>query len=143
MKTQEFKIEVPKGFEIDKENSTFEKIVFKEVNSAMDRIYKYHNTTEKEFDELYKNIPNHVKAYEKECMVVAYYNKDWKPDFNNSSEKKWYPWFYIEDFRLDFCGSYVTASVVPARLLFKNENDLKEAVELHKDVFKESRRHEL
>lgn len=32
MKTKEIKIEAPKGYEIDKENSTFEKIVFKKVN---------------------------------------------------------------------------------------------------------------
>lgn len=30
---KEFKIEVPNGYEIDKEKSTFEKIVFKEVNN--------------------------------------------------------------------------------------------------------------
>ena len=29
--TKEFKIEIPKGYEVDKENSTFEKIVFKKV----------------------------------------------------------------------------------------------------------------
>ena len=29
-----FKIEIPKGYEIDKENSTFENIVFKEVNKS-------------------------------------------------------------------------------------------------------------
>ena len=29
----ELKIEVPKGYEIDKEKSTFEKIVFKEIDN--------------------------------------------------------------------------------------------------------------
>lgn len=32
-----FKVEVPKGYEIDKENSTFEKIVFKKVNELPKR----------------------------------------------------------------------------------------------------------
>ena len=31
METKELKIEVPEGFEIDREKSTFEKIVFKKV----------------------------------------------------------------------------------------------------------------
>lgn len=31
METKEFKIEVPKGYEIDRTNSTFEKIVFKPI----------------------------------------------------------------------------------------------------------------
>ncbi len=29
METKELKIQIPEGYEIDKENSTFEKIVFK------------------------------------------------------------------------------------------------------------------
>lgn len=31
METKELKIEIPKGYEIDKENSTFERIVFKPI----------------------------------------------------------------------------------------------------------------
>ena len=34
METKEMKIEVPQGYEIDKEKSTFEKIVFKKVVNA-------------------------------------------------------------------------------------------------------------
>ena len=32
METKEIKIEVPQGYEIDRQKSTFEKIVFKKVN---------------------------------------------------------------------------------------------------------------
>ena len=35
METKEVKIEVPKGYEIDKENSTFERIKFKPIKKAM------------------------------------------------------------------------------------------------------------
>ena len=35
METKEVKIEVPKGYEIDKENSTFEHIKFKPIKKAM------------------------------------------------------------------------------------------------------------
>lgn len=34
METKEVKIEVPQGYEIDKEKSTFEKIVFKKINNT-------------------------------------------------------------------------------------------------------------
>ena len=33
METKELKIQIPEGYEIDKENSTFEKIVFKEIDT--------------------------------------------------------------------------------------------------------------
>ena len=35
MKNKEFKIEVPDGYEVDKENSTFEKIIFKKVEKEL------------------------------------------------------------------------------------------------------------
>lgn len=35
MKTKEFKIQMPEGYEIDKENSTFEKIVFKKIEKEL------------------------------------------------------------------------------------------------------------
>lgn len=35
METKEFKIQVPEGYEIDKENSTFERIKFKPIKKAM------------------------------------------------------------------------------------------------------------
>lgn len=136
---KEFKIEVPKGFEIDKEKSTFERIVFKEASSPMNKIFKYHNTTEEQFNELYKNIPKHVKAFEKECMIVNFYNKDWIPDFNNKNQRKYFAYFYLDVFRLCSVSIFISASAVPARLLWKNEQDLKEAVEIYKDEFKESR----
>ena len=134
MKT--LKIEVPNGYEIDTEKSTFKNIVFKEISNPMDEVYKYHNTTEEEFNKLYENLPKHVKAFEKECMVVAFYNKGWTPDFDNQNQYKYFPWFYMDNFSLshvDYCGSL---SNVPRRLLFKNEKDCREAVEKYFEVFK-------
>lgn len=139
MKTKTLKIEVPKGFEIDTENSTFENIVFKESSNNFLKILAYHDTTQKEFDEKYKNIPFHVKAYEKEAMLAAFYNKGWTPNFKDTNEKKHYAWFYMDEFRLYCVTCRSDYSVVPARLLWKNENDLKEAIELYPDVFKDSR----
>ena len=136
---KELKIEVPKGFEVDKEKSTFERIMFKEVSSPMEKVFQYHNTTEEQFNELYKNIPKHLKAIEKECMLASFYNKGWIPDFNNKNQRKYFAYFYLDVFRLDDCSYCYSSSCVPARLLWKNEQDLREAVEIYKDVFKESR----
>ena len=107
--------------------------------SPMQKVYEYHNTTEEKFNELYKDIPKHLKAIEKEFMIVAFYNKEWKPNFKDSNERKHYVWFYIDDFRLGHCSCYDSSSTVPARALFKNEADLREAVEVYFEEFKESR----
>nr|DAU65294.1 MAG TPA: hypothetical protein [Caudoviricetes sp.] len=40
MENKELKIEVPQGYEIDKENSTFEKIVFKKVEKELPKSWE-------------------------------------------------------------------------------------------------------
>ena len=40
METKEMKIQVPEGYEIDKENSTFEKIVFKKVENELPKSWE-------------------------------------------------------------------------------------------------------
>lgn len=39
-------------------------------------------------------------------IVIRSLNEGWKPDWNNSSERKWYPWFYMDSPGFRFHGSY-------------------------------------
>lgn len=110
----------------------------KKVNS-LDAIFKYHNTTQEEFDKLYEKIPAHVKAYEMECMLVAFYNKGWVANFNND-ERKHYPYFYLgENFRLCGVSFRGSSSDVSSRLCWKKEEDFREAFKLYPEIFKQSR----
>lgn len=111
----------------------------KQQNPMLD-VYRFHNTTEEEFDKLYENIPDHVKAFEQECMITNYYNKGEKPNWEDSSQKKHYAWFYLDDFRFDFSFYYSTFSGCSARLCFLREDDLKEAVVKFLDIYKRSRK---
>lgn len=110
-----------------------------EQQDPMKEVYRYHNTTKEQFDKQYENIPFHLKAYQKEVMVVEFYNKGWEPDWSDKNENKYYPYFYMNEFRLHDWDCYDSDSGVPARLVFKNKEDLKEAVEKFKEIFKESR----
>ena len=110
METKEFKIQVPEGYKIDKENSTFEKIVFKKVDdlpksweelefidgffvSSLSDIAKIGNNTTN--DENNKNVfPTKEEA--EACVALAQlcqlrdrYNDGWKPDWENGMEIKW------------------------------------------------------
>ena len=111
MKTREFKIQVPKGYVIDKEKSTFEKIVFKKVEKELpkswddleiisgfyvDSLSRVIKTSGEIYtEENYKNtFPTKKEA--KACLALSQlcqlrdrYNDGWKPDWDNGKEYKY------------------------------------------------------
>jgi len=107
--------------------------------NPMLEVYKYHNLTEEQFEEMYKNVPNHIKAYAKEVLIVGFYNKGWMPNWSNRDETKYYPWFYLDNFRLNCVGYVSSDSSCSARLCFKNKSDAEDAVKRFFNVYKESR----
>ena len=64
METKELKIIIPIGYEIDKEKSTFEKIVFKKINTKP--------RSWKEYLEQYKNAPCYELGFD---VSGGYWNK--------------------------------------------------------------------
>ena len=110
METKEFKIQVPKGYEIDKEKSTFEKIVFKKVDKGLPKTweevgvikgwYTYAGGSINYFSEgistkcADRNIfPTKEEAeaslaLAQLCQLRDIYNDGWKPDWKDDREKK-------------------------------------------------------
>lgn len=136
METKEMKIQVPEGYEIDRENSTFEKIVFKKVDdlpksweelefidgffvSSLSDIAKIGNNTTN--DKNNKNVfPTKEEA--EACLALAQlcqlrdrYNDGWKPDWEHEVEVK-FIFFYSRD-RIIKSTCYMSNSV----LAFKTE----------------------
>lgn len=93
MKTKEFKIQVPEGYEIDKENSTFECIKFKKKSiSFVDIIDKYGKKRNYPIKVLAtSNTHMHkILAINSLILVAKYLNEGWVPNFNNSKEPKYF-----------------------------------------------------
>ena len=84
----EFKIQVPEGMEIDKENSTFECIKFKSKDLTYQEISKkfqpYNSSVCTNTDHLSKLI-----TFRKLLEVANYLNGDWKPDWTNDTQYKY------------------------------------------------------
>lgn len=82
MKTKEFKIQVPEGYEIDKENSTFKYIKFRPIKKNITNI-TYEDICEKLFEtevyfiESHGDIVGTTNAIGQDCL-----------DKNNASNKK-------------------------------------------------------
>jgi len=108
--------------------------------NPMDEVYTYHNTTEGAFEELYKNVSEFAKFQEVERMIVNFYNKGVKCDWDNTNQRKYYPYFYLgKNFAYDDCINYHAFSGVSTRLCFLRAEDLKEAVVKFKEQYKNSR----
>ena len=112
METKEFKIQVPEGYEIDREKSTFEKIVFKKVENELPKnwcdlkfIKGFFVNGESEIKEINETrdkilaiegnrnvFPNREEA--EACLALAQlcqlrdrYNDGWKPDWTDFTMK--------------------------------------------------------
>lgn len=98
----EIKIQVPEGMEIDRENSTFECIKFKPKELTYQEIAKkfqpYTFSVSTNGDHFLKLI-----TFRKLLEVADYLNGDWKPDWNDDSQIKYFIYninqkFYIEGY---------------------------------------------
>ena len=85
----EIRIQVPEGMEIDKENSTFECIKFKPKEITYQEITKkfqpYNSSVSANAKHLLKLI-----TFRKLLEVADYLNSDWKPDWNDENQYKYY-----------------------------------------------------
>lgn len=151
---KEIKIETPKGYEIDKENSTFEHIVFKEVKKQLtyediakklflnDKIVFYINPNGKVkqiFGSTATDIdPNNavskeqlesILALNKLCNVAKYLNDDWLPCFISGGNSK----HSIEvggDGKLRTCKSDGGTAVLKSLVYFKSNELAQQAIEI-------------
>ena len=84
----EIRIQVPEGMEIDRENSTFECIKFKPKKlTYIDVSKKFPKNSS-----VLTNADHFLKlvTFRKLLEVADYLNGDWKPDWNNYNQCKYY-----------------------------------------------------
>ena len=109
METKEFKIQAPEGYEIDKEKSTFEKIVFKKVENELPKSWEdlyevggwfvdfqskvVTSGSMRTADSVKNRFPTKEEA--EACLALAQlcqlrdrYNEGWKPDWEYEEEVK-------------------------------------------------------
>lgn len=160
--TKELKIEIPKGYEIDKENSTFEKIVFKKVEEKLTygkivnelftgKRYYYTNDygTIKESADPQKvndfcdtdpnNAPTErqlkiLLAINKLMNVAHYLNDGWKPNWNDGGQEKFYIYYNSAVKTLNVSANFYYNSGV---VYFKSKEIAKQAIQiLGEDIVK-------
>ena len=125
------KIQVPEGYEIDRENSTFENIVFKKVEKELPKSWKdlyevkgwfvdfqskvVTSGSMRTADSVKNRFPTKEEA--EACLALAQlcqlrdrYNEGWKPDWEENINEKYSIYFHNEKIYSDY--SYNTRHVL-------------------------------
>lgn len=142
METKEFKIQVPEGYEIDKENSTFERIKFKPIKKAMTyddvarELFKDKNRYITTFSCLKggKDVtctsPRQAEkliAINKLMNVAKYLNEDWKPNWDEVDERKYFIYTCLIDSYIGVKSATIHMSDI---VYFKSEELARQAIKI-------------
>lgn len=121
-------IDCPKGYSIDVEHSDLSKgiIKFKKDNITLNDIYESQGK-----DTFITNVVNNnthtynkISAIAKLMDIANYYNKGWKPDWNDGEERKYY--IYVEsnnEYTITYCNLCKYNAIY-----FKNQEDAKAVI---------------
>ncbi len=135
METKSIKIEVPNGYEIDKENSSFENIIFKEVKkeitervrSIADAIKELGEEDEAVMQlrllESVKGLSSKIISEQKIVVFAKAINEGWIPDWNNGEFDKWFLWYYLNEVpRVGYSYDWSSGSCTSSRLCYKTKS---------------------
>ena len=122
----EFKIQIPEGMEIDRENSTFECIKFKPKKLTYQEIAKkfqpYNYSVSTNAGHLSKLL-----TFRKLLEVADYLNGDWKPDWNDVNQLKHFISYNHRDKTLDIFSRHYLDS---GRIYFSSRENAEKAIEI-------------
>lgn len=125
IKNNQLTIDIPKGMEIDLENSDLAKgiVKFKKKDITYDDILQSYAT---DFGGI--RVPNHcidkILAISQLMNIAKYYNRDWKPDWNNSDKPKYYIRYNTGTYAVDCNYTYNYGNI-----FFKNKKDAQAVIE--------------
>lgn len=140
-------IEIPEGYEIDSFDKSKGEIRFKaKPKNVMEQIKTVadvlaaHGLSEEEFDEQCEGLSEDEKAYRIIKLLAEALNEGWTPDWSNTDQYKYSPWFYMggsAGFRCYVCYSWRTGSGVGSRLCYKSSELAEYAGKNFTEVYKQ------
>lgn len=125
---KELKIEVPQGYEVDKEKSTFEKIIFKKIKVELPKTWEefceqtpiknleffinpFSGINGRSYQSRQRNADRNLLSTKEDAEAYLaliqlhrlrdIYRQDWKPDWSNEYQKKHVIEYRINTFKID------------------------------------------
>lgn len=120
---------------------TFKPLDWHDIKTFEDAC-KVIGTTEQEFNEKFKatGLGIDTIAYEKLKIIVATINRGWMPDWTNSNQCKYYPYFTLSSgsgFSGRGCVFSYSSSHVGSRLCFESREKCLYAANQFTDIYKD------
>lgn len=92
-----------------------------------------------EFNELTEEMRDYFKAVYQAVVITKALVGDWKADWNDRSQRKWVPWFYMSSggfvFRATYCDNSSALAGNASRLFFPTSEMAQYAGEQFLDVY--------
>ena len=107
----------------------------------LEKVFNFNKTTEEQFNKKWEGFEEHEKYGTLERLIVNFYNKGEKPNWEDTNQYKYYPYFIMDkvDFRYFSYDHYFIYSNGSSRLAYLSKKDMLVAVELYLDIYKKSR----
>ena len=122
IKNNQLTIEIPEGMEIDTENSSLAEgiIKFKPKYITYSKIVNSFNSITNTNVYIHSSDTKALKALAQLMNIAKYYNGDWKPNWCNSDEYKYYIIYKSNDntYAIDYSWNYIRNSIY-----FRNKKD--------------------
>jgi hypothetical protein len=121
---------------------TFQKDVMERVKTFGD-VLKELDIHTGHFENSLIGLSDDEQAYRKAKLIVQALNEGWTPDWTDSSQGKYYPWFNMDDssapsgFSCDDCVIWHSVTDVGSRLCFKSSKLAQYAGEQFIDIYRE------
>jgi hypothetical protein len=143
------KIKIPEGFEIDSFEASTGEIKFKAIPKdikeriiTLNDVLRENGIEEKKFRESCEGLPDDEVAYKMIKEIVKAFNEGWTPDWTDSSQYKYYPWFKMGSpsgggFSYGVYGHGHAGSSVGSRLCYKSADLAKHAGQLFESIYKD------
>lgn len=140
-------IQIPDGMEIDNFDKATGVVKFKEKPrdvkeriKTIEDLLKAHGLDQEEFDGQCNGLEDDEIGYRFIKLLAKSLNEGWLPDWDNSNEYKYFPWFYMQNgspgFRVDGFGTWSANSATGSRLCFKTRELAEYAGKQFVDVYK-------
>ncbi len=152
MNTKNITIPIPEGFKIDSfDQNTGEVKLVPVPKDIRERIKSFDDVLKevgilpgfkKEFEKSLEGLSKDEKAYKRLKLVVSTLNEGWLPDWNDSSQVKYYPVFDMRSsasggFSYDDYDGWNAHSSVGSRLCFKSKELAEYAGKTFTDIYKD------